>query len=108
MVPLAWRVLLWLFPPEFEYLPITRESRARQAGGAGAAERYRMAHAHRVRHGDRHVAGLALSWARGQAAGLSRRSKRWRWPAGSRCFCLACGADMEGGGAETSSGAASC
>ena len=26
MVPLAWRLLLWLFPPEFEYLPITPDA----------------------------------------------------------------------------------
>jgi len=43
MVPVAWRLLLWLFPPEFEYLPITpdavREKLARLGPPTGAERR---------------------------------------------------------------------
>jgi sodium-dependent dicarboxylate transporter 2/3/5 len=42
MVPLAWRLLLWLFPPEIATLPMTRDDirrRLRELGALGAAER---------------------------------------------------------------------
>ena len=42
MVPLAWRLLLWLFPPEIDRLPLTVEEirdRRRQLGPPRAAER---------------------------------------------------------------------
>lgn len=45
MVPIAWRVLLWLFPPETDRLPLTREDvRAKIAalGPLSSAERYTL------------------------------------------------------------------
>src|SRR6187200_3569756 len=46
MIPIGWRLLLWFFPPELEYLPFTREDIRRRLDGLGplsAAERWTLA-----------------------------------------------------------------
>ena len=46
MIPVAWRLLLWLFPPELEHLPFTRDDVRRRLDGLGplgAAERWTLA-----------------------------------------------------------------
>jgi sodium-dependent dicarboxylate transporter 2/3/5 len=46
MIPVAWRLLLWLFPPELEHLPFTRDDVRRRLDGLGplgATERWTLA-----------------------------------------------------------------
>ena len=46
MIPVAWRLLLWLFPPELEHLPFTSADVRRRLDGLGplgAAERWTLA-----------------------------------------------------------------
>ena len=46
MIPAAWRLLLWLFPPELEHLPFTRDQIRQRLDGLGplsAAERWTLA-----------------------------------------------------------------
>lgn len=45
MVPFAWRILLWLFPPEIDRLPLTREdvqAKVAALGPLSSAERYTL------------------------------------------------------------------
>jgi sodium-dependent dicarboxylate transporter 2/3/5 len=46
MVPVAWRLLLWLFPPELDHLPFTSDDVRRRLDGLGplaSAERWTLA-----------------------------------------------------------------
>jgi sodium-dependent dicarboxylate transporter 2/3/5 len=46
MIPAAWRLLLWLFPPELEHLPFTRDDVRHRLDGLGpltAPERWTLA-----------------------------------------------------------------
>ena len=73
MVPLAWRLLLWLFPPEIQALPIQRRGRPAAAGRPGSAQSDRTPHALDLSRGDCRLA------VRSAAGDVDRRPLR---PAG--------------------------
>ena len=53
MVPVAWKLLLWMFPPEIERLPVTIEEIRDAARRPWRAERERETDGRGVRDGDR-------------------------------------------------------
>ena len=59
MVPLAWRLLLWLFPPEFGTCRSPPDAVREKLARLGP-DHCRTAHVHRLRHGDRHMALIPL------------------------------------------------
>ena len=61
MVPLTWRVLLWLFPPEFESFPISDEAVRDKLAALGPLSGIEWRTLIVFGDGDRHVAGLACS-----------------------------------------------
>ena len=91
MVPIAWRILLWIFPPEIERLPMTSAEVAERLAGARTLVHDRAAHADSVRRrrgalGPFAGPGHVDRWSRG-ASSRSRRAggrrlavpaRRWR------------------------------
>ncbi len=76
MVPIAWRLLLWMFPPEIDRLPVHARRDPDAARRPRRAERERETDGRRVRDGDRGVDPGAASSTPGRQAAWRCRPRR--------------------------------